>query len=192
MAIWELSFRSKDATRNKCIATSNKCLTSSNKKLLGALGLTTRSASGQMTHTDLKPENILLAANAPPRRSDFPREAAWQETMQSERCSLNQTVLRVCLVATCSYCCQEPLVASLLLVAMPGAPSSHLLLVVGRAKFDDPSRSLKCLSTPQARSHNWWARAGAFRNCALVLVPCTILDLVVTVRGGNKEILVFW
>ena len=35
--------RSKNATRNKCIATSNKCLTSSNKKLLGAPGLTTRS-----------------------------------------------------------------------------------------------------------------------------------------------------
>ena len=35
-----LTTRSKDATRNKCIATSNKCLTSSNKKLLGAPGLT--------------------------------------------------------------------------------------------------------------------------------------------------------
>ena len=34
--------RSKDATRNKCIATRNRCLTSSNKKLLGAPGLTTR------------------------------------------------------------------------------------------------------------------------------------------------------
>ena len=33
----------------------------------------------QMTHTDLKPENILLAANAPPRRSDFPREDAWKD-----------------------------------------------------------------------------------------------------------------
>ena len=33
----------------------------------------------QMTHTDLKPENILLAANAPPRRSDFPREEAWKD-----------------------------------------------------------------------------------------------------------------
>ncbi|CAJ1459090.1 unnamed protein product [Effrenium voratum] len=32
----------------------------------------------QMTHTDLKPENILLAVNAPPRPSDFPRQA-WQD-----------------------------------------------------------------------------------------------------------------
>ena len=31
----------------------------------------------EMTHTDLKPENILLAVNAPPRPSDFPRQA-WQ------------------------------------------------------------------------------------------------------------------
>ena len=38
-----IATRSKDATRNKCIATSNKCLTSSNKKLLvtRAPGLTT-------------------------------------------------------------------------------------------------------------------------------------------------------
>ena len=35
--------RSKDATRNKCIASSNRCLTSSNKKLLGAPGPTTRN-----------------------------------------------------------------------------------------------------------------------------------------------------
>ncbi|CAK9086084.1 unnamed protein product [Durusdinium trenchii] len=39
----------------------------------------------QMTHTDLKPENILLAANAPPRRSDFPREAAWQEKNKNSK-----------------------------------------------------------------------------------------------------------
>ena len=30
-----IATRSKDASRNKCIASSNKCLTSSNKKLLG-------------------------------------------------------------------------------------------------------------------------------------------------------------
>ena len=36
-----LTTRSKDATRNKCIASSNKCLTSSNKKLLGAPGIAT-------------------------------------------------------------------------------------------------------------------------------------------------------
>ena len=29
-----IATRSKNATRNKCIASSNKCLTSSNKKLL--------------------------------------------------------------------------------------------------------------------------------------------------------------
>jgi len=39
----------------------------------------------QMTHTDLKPENILLAANAPPRRSDFPREEAWKEKNKSSK-----------------------------------------------------------------------------------------------------------
>ena len=52
--------RSKNATRNKCIATSNKCLTSSNKKLLvtralllgartllGAPGLTTRNKNAR-------------------------------------------------------------------------------------------------------------------------------------------------
>ena len=53
-----IATRSKDATRNKCIASSNKCLTSSNKKLLetrasptrnkkllGAPGIATRSGT---------------------------------------------------------------------------------------------------------------------------------------------------
>ena len=36
------------------------------------------------------------------------------------------------------------------------------------------------------------ARAGAFLDCALVVVPCTFSDLVVTLRGRHKESLVFW
>ena len=39
-----IAARSKDATRNKCIASSNKCLTSSDKKLLGTPGIATNGA----------------------------------------------------------------------------------------------------------------------------------------------------
>jgi len=43
----------------------------------------------QMTHTDLKPENILLEVLDPPRESDFPREAAWQENQRKSSSKKN-------------------------------------------------------------------------------------------------------
>ena len=39
------------------------------------------------------------------------------------------------------------------------------------------SRSSKCISTAQARRIRW-ARAGALRDCALVVVPCAFSGLV--------------
>ena len=41
------------------------------------------------------------------------------------------------------------------------------------------------MSTPQAPK-TWWAGAGAFLHCALIVVPCAFSDMVVTFRGKRK------
>ena len=48
------------------------------------------------------------------------------------------------------------------------------------------SKSSKCISTAQA-CRIWWAGAGACRDCALVVVPCAFLDMVVIFRGRRRE-----
>ena len=48
------------------------------------------------------------------------------------------------------------------------------------------SKSSKCISTAQAR-RIWVSAAGACRDCALVVVPRTFSDMVVTFRVGGAK-----
>ena len=70
-----LTARSKNATRNKCIASSNKCLTSSNKDATrgsGAPGLTARSKNATRNKCIASSNKCLTSSNKDATRGSWP------------------------------------------------------------------------------------------------------------------------
>ena len=68
--------------------------------------------------------------------------------------------------------------------------SPGLLVTPYYLSFTPSSLKSKCISTAQAR-RICWARAGALRDCALLMIPCAFSDLVITFRGRRKRTLFF-
>ena len=72
---------------------------------------------------------------------------------------------------------------------------SHSLATIRCQLHSRLLKSSRCISTAQTPT-NWWEQAGAFLDCALVVLPCTFSDLLVTFHGrhvqaqGNPRILV--
>lgn len=76
------------------------------------------------------------------------------------------------------------------LVCSRPAAANSLLFTLGFIHLKIFDMCFDCASSQNRWA--WWARAGAFLDSTLVVVPCGCLDLVMTFRGACKGTLVLW